>query len=78
MKIQRYRINQMERVAGGMFTPFVKYDGSEVWIDEQRHGYGGWCKWDEVKALEEENERLKKEIEDMKVKYAHCCGTTLI
>ena len=80
MKIQRYRINQMERVAGGMFTPdkFVKYNGSEVWIDEQMHGYGGWCKWDEVKALEKENERLKKEIEDMKVKYKHCCGTTLL
>ena len=33
---------------------------------------------DKVEELEEGNERLKKEIEDMKVKYKHCCGTTLI
>ena len=39
---------------------------------------GAWNDRPREKALEEENERLKKEIEDMKVKYKHCCGTTLL
>ena len=29
-------------------------------------------------GIGEELIRLKKEIEDMKVKYNHCCGTTLL
>ena len=32
----------------------------------------------DLNCLTKENERLKKEIEDMKVKYKHCCGTTLL
>ena len=42
------------------------------WLyDEYRNGV------DRIKALEKENERLKKELDDMKVKYKGCCGTTL-
>ena len=63
MSIQRYRINQSERLAGGIFSPdeIVQYRGNDVWVVEQKHGRGGWCKWDDVKRLIKEVEELRKQ-----------------
>lgn len=45
---------------------------SHSWLyDEHRKGV------DKIKALEQENKRLKKELEEMKAKYKDCCGSAL-
>ncbi len=36
-----------------------------------------WNERPREQELEQENERLKKELEDMKEKYRYCCGTTI-
>jgi hypothetical protein len=68
--IQRYRLGLDTRTEGSIFKrcEIVKYTDHDVWIREQKHKKGGWCRYEEVKHLEAEVARLRdalKEIEEV-------------
>lgn len=66
-KGDRRQSNQVEcRYCGAYLEDGATFNHGAAWNERPRE-----------QELKEENERLKKELEEMKAKYKHCCGTTI-